>query len=248
MVGNGAGTRVSSVGLRSNRGLDWIRGHSDLLASVATTALALAVLVQLVPNAFMYGDAPGYTRQMTEGDHDLWVETIHVGYTLVGHLFTRLLPGDPVYAVNLMSAVFGALCVGLVTSIANKLAGKLSAGIAAALALVCVPEFVLHSVFAELYIVQLAFFLLSTLLLLWDRPIASGLAFAWAFLVTPSTVLALPLIVFWRPDGRFLLKWAVSGSVLALAVLAPNYRDYLWGGARAPQHSSRRSDPAGCRC
>lgn len=192
-----------------------------------TAALSFLVFVSLIPRAFVYGDAPAYTRQMLDGD--LWVETIHVGYAIIGYLFTMAVPGDPVYAVNLMSAIFGALCVGLVTSIAQKLAGHLAGGVAAALSLLCVREFVFHSVFAELYIVQLFFFLLSVLLTLSDKPVASGLAFAWAFLVTPSTILALPLFLFWRPERRFLVRWVAAAAALIVAIVAPNVRDYLWG-------------------
>ncbi len=86
-------------------------------------------------------------------------------YTLIGHLFTRL-PLEPAYAMNLMSAVFGALAVALAYLIGRALGGgRLAAAIGAA----TLGVGHLHwsqSLIAEVYTPGLCFLLASLLLLL----------------------------------------------------------------------------------
>jgi len=62
-------------------------------------------------------------------------------YTLLGRLFTLLPLGDVAYRVNLMSAVFAALTLALVSRATRQLSGSLAAGLAAAVALGATPTF-----------------------------------------------------------------------------------------------------------
>lgn len=189
--------------------------------------LAFIFFAILAPKGFLFGDVPGYAEQMAAWD--LGITTVHIGYIALGGVVTHLFPFDAALVLNLMSAVLAALCVGLASSIAYTITGKLSSCVAG-VALLGMPIFMYHGVFAEIYIAQLFFFLLSVQFCLWDRPLASGVSFAFAFLITPSTILTVPFIVLLRPKKQFLLRWALSAFAVAAVVLAPNYKDFLWGG------------------
>ncbi len=161
-----------------------------------------------------------------------------MGYNLIGIAFTRVVPLPMDIALNLMSALFAAACVGLVCAIAQLLVRRVSAGIGSAAVLATTYLFLENAVYAELYVMQLCFFLLTVYLILMDRPVLAGLAFASACLVTPSTGLAVPFLVLLRPTRRFVLLWVgVAGAVLAAAVL-PHTEGYFYGpghiGAIAP--------------
>jgi Protein of unknown function (DUF2723) len=78
-------------------------------------------------------------------------------YTLLGHLYVRVLPGEPALAVNVMSAVHGALCVALAFLAQRKLgAARVDAVIGAAV-LAVGPSFWWNSSVAEVYTTGLAF-------------------------------------------------------------------------------------------
>lgn len=86
-------------------------------------------------------------------------------YTLLGRVFV-LLPVEPAYAVNLMSATFGAVTVVLCYATARELgAGRVASTLGATL-LGAAPLFWSQAVVAEVYTPGLAFFLGALLLLL----------------------------------------------------------------------------------
>ncbi len=207
------------------------RGHrlsrSAALGCALAVVLSFTVFALLAPSGFFNGDAAVYAEQILSSN--LQIRTIHIGYYAMGIVFTRLLPLDTPLALNLMAALLGALSTGLVASVAYTISGRLSAAITSAAALMCMHVFVNNSVFAEIYIAQLFFFLLCVQFCLWDRPAIAGLSFACAFLVTPSTVLSVPFILLLRPQKRFILRWAFWAAVPPALVLLPRYRDFLWG-------------------
>lgn len=71
-------------------------------------------------------------------------------YVWIAHLFT-LLPLDVAYAVNLMSAVFGALDVALAFAVARRLGASRAASAVAAILLAGGPVFWHNAVVAEVY-------------------------------------------------------------------------------------------------
>ena len=196
--------------------------------AAASATVALVVFGLLVPHGFLNGDAPVYAERIAT--RSLGNGSVHLGYYLAGLFFTRLLPIDPPLALTMMSAIAAALCVGLVVTISYTTTGRVSAGIAAAATLVALPVFAENAVFAEIYIVQLLFFLLCVQLVLWEWPVAAGLAFGCAFLVTPSSIFAAPFVVLLAGDRRSAMRGAAAGALLAAVAILPNYRDYLWGG------------------
>lgn len=79
-------------------------------------------------------------------------------YTLIGHVFTWL-PVDPALAVNLMSAVFGAVAVALAFVVVRQLGAARWASALGALALATSGLFWSQAVIAEVYTPGLAFLL-----------------------------------------------------------------------------------------
>ena len=86
-------------------------------------------------------------------------------YTLLGKLFTFLPLGDVAYRVNLMSAVFGALTVGLVFLVCRRLGCRWLPAQAGAMVFAFSPTFWSQCVIAEVYSLN-AFFLAGTVYLL----------------------------------------------------------------------------------
>jgi len=86
-------------------------------------------------------------------------------YTLIGRLFV-LLPVEPAYAVNLMSAVFGGVAIGLCYVAARQLGARPVASCVGAASLGGAPLFWAHAVVAEVYTPGLTFLLLTLVLLL----------------------------------------------------------------------------------
>jgi hypothetical protein len=197
------------------------------LVALGLSLCSLAVFVGLAPDALSFGDGPIYSDRIAR--MAAFEQPYHMGYNLVAIAFTRLVPLGVDRALNIMSAFFGALCVGLAFTITYTLIGRISAGMAAAAVLASMYLFVENSTQAELYIVQLFFFLMCVQLVLWDKRILSGLAFACACLVTPSTVLAAPFLLLLRPQVRFVLAWLVTAAVVLLVSIAPLAQGYLFG-------------------
>lgn len=197
-----------------------------VVVAVAVASAFLALL-PAVSEGFAFGDAPLYARQILSGDFSK--RSVHVGYYVLGWLFTKIVPADPTYALNLMSVLFAAVSAGVAASVAYTITGRLFAGVGAAATLVAPMVFLEQAVEAEVYVVQVCFFLLCVQMVLWDRPVLAGISFAAAFLVTPSTLLTVPFLVLLRPQRRFVMRFGLSALVIVMAVLAPLYRDFFWG-------------------
>lgn len=232
------GTAPSTAFLQPTR--DWLKHQRDAFLKTlkqpdrvsfalagGCAAAAFALFALIAPNGFELGDAPYYASYIAE--RSLGYATKHIGYYLLGIGFTSIAPLEADYALNLFAALSAAISVGLAGLIASTLTGRKSALLAASAALLVPYTFATQGVNAEVYAPQLAFFLLSAVFALWDRPIGSGLAFAAAFLITPSTALALPFVLLLRPTRRFLIRWVTAAATPVLAVLLPVLQDFLFG-------------------
>lgn len=136
------------------------RSELPIAGALALACLGLYLLT-LCPTVFWYDSAEYVAASALLGiPHPPGYPL----YTLIGHLFTRL-PLEPAYAVNLMSAVFGALAVALAHLTGRALgAGRLPAAIGA-LTLGVGHLHWSQSLIAEVYSPALCF-LFATLLLL----------------------------------------------------------------------------------
>lgn len=133
---------------------------------VAATLLGLAFfalyVLTLCPTVWWYDSAELVTASVVLGiPHPPGYPL----YTLIGHVFTWL-PVDPALAVNAMSAVFGAIAVGLVFAIARSLGARPAAAVVAGGLLGAGSLFWAQAVVAEVYAPGLAFALAVWLMLL----------------------------------------------------------------------------------
>lgn len=125
-------------------------------------AFFLLYLLTLCPTVHWYDSAEFATAAATLGiPHPPGYPL----YTLVGRLFV-LLPVEPAYAVNLMSAFFGAVTVVLVYATARELGAGHVASATGATLLAVAPLFWSQAVVAEVYTPGLAFLMGALLLAL----------------------------------------------------------------------------------
>lgn len=78
-------------------------------------------------------------------------------YTLLGKLFSLAVPANVAWAVNLLSAVAGALTVGLVYLVGRQLTRRRLPALLGAVALAASPVFWSQAVIAEVYTLNSAF-------------------------------------------------------------------------------------------
>ena len=180
------------------------------------------------PNALVNGDAALYEQQIVH--FDLSQRTIHLGYYLLGIPFIHLLPLPADYALNLMNCFFGALSVALIFLIGYTVSKTLFAGFVASLFLLTNYIFVYNAVYAEVYIPQLAFFLLSVQLVLSQKAIGGGVSFALAFLISPSSLFGFPCLMLLLRGRKQLMHFSAAAFLLISAALALHVDDYLFGG------------------
>ena len=103
-------------------------------------------------------------------------------YFAIAGAFVRLAAAEPARALNLGSAVEGAIACGVLTLVAIELTGSLFAAIGAALLLAVSYTFWSQSIIAEVYALHVLFMALTLLLLLrWEnRPTLSRLTLFFA--------------------------------------------------------------------
>lgn len=153
-------------------------------------------------------------------------------------MFAWLDPNEPAHAMNLASAVYGAVAVGLVTCVAAELAGSILGGIAAGLFLAFSYTFWTQAITAEVYTLHLLIVGGALLALLsWaHRPTRARLAvfyavYALGFGNHLSMILLLPafavFILMSRERGQAdPLQPKMIGLALAIAGLAA--LQYSW--------------------
>ena len=172
-------------------------------------------------------------------------------YFAIGRAFVWLTHADPAWALNLASAVEGAIACGLIVLAAAELAGSTAAGVAGALLFAVSYTFWSQATIAEVYALHACFVALTLLLLLrWSlrpatwRLAAFFLVFALGFGNHLSTVLLLPaytvFILIAAPRGwrsmvapRTVVLAAVCAA-LGAALYVLNLRT-LWLMPRPPR-------------
>jgi Protein O-mannosyl-transferase TMEM260-like len=152
-------------------------------------------------------------------------------YFAIGRAFVGGMHADPAWALNLASAVEGAMACGLIVMAAAELAGSTAAGVAGGLLFAVSYTFWSQATIAEVYGLHACFVALTLLLLLgWSaRPTTARLAvffliFALAFGNHLSTVLLLPgytvFILLAAPRGwRSMFAWRIVGLAAVCAAL-----------------------------
>lgn len=149
------------------RAWSWI---GDLLLAAGCFLLSLALYLQaLAPSvATLFDDS----LEFPLASYRLAIihPTGYPLYTLLGKLFTLVSWGNAAWAVNLLSAVAGALAVALVYLVARELAARRLPALLGAVALAVSPVFWSQAVVAEVYTLHSVFVAaLLWLVLRWAR-------------------------------------------------------------------------------
>src|SRR5262245_53945586 len=159
-------------------------------------------------------------------------------YFAIGAAIVKLTGAEPAHALNLTSALEGAVACGLFVVVAAAITGSLPAAVASALLFAVSYTFWSQSVTAEVYALHLAFVLASLLCLLrWERrPTLGRLAaffacYALGFGNHLSMILLAPAFVVFlfmaAPRGwRSLFEPRVIALAVALACVGA--LQYLW--------------------
>src|SRR5262249_17198478 len=131
------------------------RGAPTAAAAAVVPLIAFALYLATLAPGLTWGDGAELQRLAVTGGtrvdahaHPLWL-------WLAGR-FARLPWGEPAWRVNLSSAVFGALAVGLVFLACARLTRRRGAGALAALAFAVSQPFWLHAVQTEVYALFIA--------------------------------------------------------------------------------------------
>ena len=209
----------------------------DILIGLIIFLAAFAVFASLNTEALANGDAAVYLQQMQ--NLNFTDRPVHLGYYLLGAGFIRLLPGSDDYAVNLMNCFLGALSIMLVYFITFTICHKHIPAIVASLLLFTHYMFLEYSFYAEVYIPQVCFLLLSILLWLLNKPILAALSFLLSFLITPSAILALPCFLILRPRLRPLLLFCAIFAISAAVIIFPFRQSYFFGSRGLFEAASR---------
>ena len=172
-------------------------------AAAIVAAVAFALYHATLLPSFDFGDTGSF--QATVGSATITPRDGYPLYFAIGQVFLWLTRAEPAHALNLASAVQGALACGLIVLAAEELSGSLVAAIAAALIFAGSYTFWSQAIIAEVYALHIAFMAATFLLLLrWQR--------------RPSTA---RLSVFF---AAYALGF---GNHLSMILLAPGYTAFL---------------------
>jgi hypothetical protein len=222
--------------------------QQGLVAACVAAVAFLCYYATLVPGLDL-GDSASF--QTGVGTLTLIPRQAYPLYYGLGNVFVWLHPGEPARALNLASAVYGALAVGLAAWLAARLCESLIGGLGAGLFLGFSYSFWTQAVTAEVYTLHLLIVGAAGLALTaWaDRPTASRLAvfyavFALGFGNHLSMVLLLPaftlFLLMHRPGGQAdplqprMLLMAIGIAALGALQYAWNFRG-LWTGLEPPE-------------
>ena len=221
----------------------------SLVSAVMVGLAAFALYRSTLLPGVDFGDTGSF--QATVGSPIITPRAAYPLYFAVSRAFLLLMPGDPAHALNLASAVEGAVACGVLTLAAVELTGSLAAAVAAALLFATSYSFWSQSIIAEVYALHAVFVALSLVLLLrWsDRPTLARLllffaCYALGFGNHLSMILLAPaytaFLLAAAPGGwRGLLSRRVVGlAVLCAAAGALQYAGSLralWLMAQPPR-------------
>ena len=228
----GRGSRlVRSVG--QVRG---VRPQPDLWAALAVAALAFAIYHATLLPSFDFGDTGSF--QATVGSPLITPRDGYPLYFALGNLLLWITRTEPAHALNLASAIEGALACGVIVLVGAELAGALLPAIGAALLFAASYTFWSQAIIAEVYALHMLFVAATLLLLLrWERrPTLSRLAaffavYALGFGNHLSMILLAPgytmFLLAAAPRGwRSMLAPRVVA--LALAIAGAGALQYVW--------------------
>ena len=139
------------------------------LTAAASVGIAAFVLYHatLLPDMDL-GDTPSFQARI--GTALLTPRDGYPLYTALGTVFHWIAGGTPAHALNLASAVEGALACAIVVLVGVELSGSVTAATAAALLFATSYTFWSQSIIAEVYALHLIFVALTLLLALrWAR-------------------------------------------------------------------------------
>ena len=147
----------------------------------------------------------------------------HPAHTAVLWLVYRIAPEglkQTIVPAGFVSALCGALAVGLIFLIALQLGiGRIPA-VYTALVVGLVPSIWFHSLIGEIYVPQLAAISLFVYFALIGRTALSTLSLLLALLVTPFSILALPFVFLKEINRKVIQKTFLIGSLSTAAYLA----------------------------
>ena len=173
-----------------------------------TVALAAFALYRatLLPG-FDFGDTGSF--QATVGSPIITTRDAYPLYFALGWATLRLAGAEPAHALNLASAIEGAMACGLFVFVAAELSGSVAAGAASALLFAVSYTFWSQAVIAEVYSLHIALVALTLLLLL-----------RWADIQTDRRLYA------------FFAVYALGfGNHLSRVLLLPGYTLFLHASA-----------------
>ena len=222
---------------------------SSVVATVAFWAYTQTLLPGVDP-----GDTGGFQAAV------LWPEVsarqaYPLYYALARPFVALTAPDAPARALNLFSAVFGAIATGLLTFVCAAVTRSVAAGVAAGVLLAFSYTFWTQAIIAEVYTLHLALIGCCLLLLhlyalrpTTGRLIAFFAVYAAAFGNHFGMILLLaPFALFLvsvHPRPRELFRPQIVGAALAAAIVgalqyAPNFAS-VWAGYTAPLSWSER--------
>lgn len=150
-------------------------------------------------------------------------------YTLLGKLFTFLPVGDVAYRINLMSAFFASVTIGLLYFILKLITDKRVPAVLGAAIFAVSAVFWSQAVIAEVYVLNAALMALTLLLLLaWARTYGEARVRSSRALFKPDTILSLLALVygFSLTHHRTMLLLA---PVLVVFLFAVDHRIFIRG-------------------
>jgi hypothetical protein len=216
--------------------LNTARKSAPFLAAAATAALAFALYHATLLADFDFGDTGFFQARV--GSATLTPRDGYPLYFAIGQVFLWLTRLEPARALNLASAVEGAIACGLLVLLGYELSGSVLAAIASALAFAVSYTFWSQAIIAEVYALHAIFVALTTLVLLWwaARPTMVRLAlffgvYALGFGNHLSMILLLPgfavfLLAAAPGGGPSMLRPRVVA--LALGLAAAGALQYAW--------------------
>jgi hypothetical protein len=196
------------------------------VATVVATIAFWCYTQTLLPGVDL-GDTGGFQAAV------LWPEVsarqaYPLYYGLARPFVAALGPENPARALNLFSAVWGAVAIGLLTWLCSTVTRSLAAGLVAGLLLAFSYTFWSQAIIAEVYTLHLALIGAGLLILRWyaqspgfTRLLAVFAVYALAFGNHLSMILMLPAFTLFlflvTPRRRDLLRPAAIGAGLAIA-------------------------------
>lgn len=207
-----------------------------LLAAGIVAACAFALYHATLLPGVDFGDTGSF--QATVGSPVISPRDGYPLYFAIGDLFLWLPSGEPAHALNLASAVEGAVAIGVVLLAAAELSGSLWAAIASALLFAGSYTFWSQAIIAEVYALHAIFAALTLLLVLrWEsRPSLTRLAiffavYALGFGNHLSMVLLMPgyaLFLLSASPGGWRAMVRPRIVLFAAAIAAIGALQYAW--------------------